>query len=186
MLVTVTVRTAVPPANVKPVALAVRLRPLKLAAEAAPVTAKVPEVLKLPALMAFVTFNVFVKVAELKVGLELVLISCGVLKVIVRVPLLLLITIWLVVPCNWTAPLMAFSESTAPPAPPPPVVQAEQVRLPLASIAKGPDALTATVPLALGTVMVLLDPAGVAKFTVLVNPAEVLEIDTAAPWTVTF
>ena len=104
----------------------------------------------------------------------------------VRVPLLLVTMIWLAVPCKVTAPLIAFKESTAPPAPPPPVVQVVQVRLPLASMANGPEALTATVPLAFGNVMVLLEPLGVPKFRVLVKAPLVLEIATAAPCTVTF
>ena len=73
--VTVTVRTAVPPATVKPVAFAVKLKPLNDAAVAAPVTAKVPDVLKLPELIALVTVKLLVAVKLEKVGLLLVLIS---------------------------------------------------------------------------------------------------------------
>ena len=45
--------------------------------------------------------------------------------------------------------------------------------LPLASTAMGPEADTATVPVALGTVIVLLLPLGVAKVRALVKPLAV-------------
>jgi len=45
--------------------------------------------------------------------------------------------------------------------------------LPLASIANGPLALTTTVPEALGRVIVLFDPEGVAKSNEFVMPPDV-------------
>ena len=66
------------------------------------------------------------------------------------------------------------------------VVQVAQVMFPLASKVIGPVAETATVPVAFGTVMVLLEPAGVAKLSVLVKAPVVLLMLTLAPWTVTF
>lgn len=74
MAVTLSVLLVVPPAILKPVALAVRLNPLKVPAVAAPV------ILAEPADKALVT------VKALKVGDEVVLIDCGRLNVTVPVP----------------------------------------------------------------------------------------------------
>jgi len=72
------------------------------------------------------------------------------------------------------------------PEPPPLERQVAQVRLPAASRARGPEAETAMVPVALGMVMVLAPPLGVAKVRALVTPPEVAVRLTLAPWRVRF
>lgn len=87
------------------------------------------------------------------------------------------------------APVRPFKLSTAaaPPPPPPLVTQVAQVILPLASMARGPLALTATVPVAFGNVIVLLVPLGVAKVNVLVvAPLVAVKLVVAAPCKVRF
>ena len=96
-----------------------------------------------------------------KLGLEVVAMLCGKLNVRV-LPDGVIIT-WLAVPARVTAPLSVFSVVTAL------VMQVGQVKLPAASSASGPDALTATVPVALGIVIVWLAIAGVAKIKLLVK-----------------
>ena len=59
-------------------------------------------------------------------------------------------------------------ETPADPPPLPSVRQVGQDRLPRASIASGPVAETAMVPLAFGITMDLLEPDGVVKLRVLV------------------
>ena len=66
------------------------------------------------------------------------------------------------------APVWALTLET-PELPPPPVVkQVGQVKLPAESMAIGPVAETAMVPLAFGITMDLLEPDGVVKLRVLV------------------
>src|SRR3954452_3240176 len=65
-------------------------------------------------------------------------------------------------------PLMSVTPAVPPP--PPLVRQVGQVRLPAASRAKGPEAETATVPVALGIVIVLFEPDGVENTSELVIP----------------
>jgi hypothetical protein len=67
------------------------------------------------------------------------------------------------------APVRPFSDVTPLPLSP----QVGQLMLPLASIASGPLALTTSVPFALGRVIDLFDPAGVAKTSELVKPPDV-------------
>lgn len=71
---------------------------------------------------------------------------------------------------NTIAPLMPFNESTAPLAPPPPVVQLGHDMLPFASIVIGPLALTATVPEAFGRTIDLFDPLGAENNSEFVIP----------------
>ena len=87
-----------------------------------------------------------------------------------------------------SAPVRPFKLSTAawPPPPPPLVTHVGHDILPLASIASGPEAETASVPVAFGTVIVLLEPVGVAKVKVFVMPPEVAARLTAAPCIVRF
>ncbi len=87
-----------------------------------------------------------------------------------------------------SAPVSPSTLSTAatPPPPPPLVTQVGQVRLPLPSRLIGPEADTATVPVAFGMVMVLLLVAGVANVSVFVTPLSVAVRLTAAPCNVRF
>ena len=87
-----------------------------------------------------------------------------------------------------SAPVSPFRLSTAatPPPPPPLVTQVGQVMLPAESIASGPLALTATVPVALGKVIVLLPPLGVANVREFVTPLSVADKVVTAPWSVRF
>src|SRR5664279_4451724 len=73
-----------------------------------------------------------------------------------------------------------------PPVAPGPVKQNGQVRLPAASRVSGPPAETATVPVALGMVMVLAPPVGVAKVSLLVVAPFVAVRLVKAPWRVRF
>lgn len=70
--------------------------------------------------------------------------------------------------------------------PPPLVKQSGHVMSPAASSEMTPDAETATVPLALGSVIVLLPLEGVAKVNVLVTPVSVEVSEVVAPCNVKF
>lgn len=90
-------------------------------------------------------------------------------------------------PCSVKLPLRLLTLVTPEVPPLPPVVrQVGQVRLPAESSAIGPDADTATVPLALGRVMVLFEPLGVAKIRLFVILPEVELRFTVAPCRVRF
>src|SRR5579862_1036888 len=78
------------------------------------------------------------------------------------------------VPCKVKPPVRVLIELTPAVPPPPPLVRhVGQVKLPAASSLRGPLAETATVPLALGMVTVLLLLDGVAKTSALVTPPDV-------------
>ena len=83
----------------------------------------------------------------------------------------------MVVPAKIISPFKVLIWDTPPEPPPPLVKQVEHVRLPAASKLSGPEAETATVPLALGRVIVLFERVGVANTKLLLMPPEVADKD---------
>ena len=111
------------------------------------------------------------KFAPLNDAIPLELVEASLIVIVEPAPVALL---------SVSAPVKPLSESTTEPAPT--AAQVTQLMLPFASIASGPLALTATVPLAFGSVIVLFAPSGVAKTSEFVIPLAVaLKLVLALP-----